>query len=271
MRNDVPRAIESERNPQQNELNNADVAIEGEHVDLPHNIIPPEENAIEQPNDIIENDLLKIKKTLVNAYAENIVTPFDKRFSLRKLGRKTVKKLQKSLEKVNDVTAATPLLTEKFDVTSLNQLASAAAVTAIKTARVENECIIKKRNISRRKGDWTFNMNWQINEPCADISKISQMNDPRPSPKMKRNTNSMKTKYQIVDEQTRSTSLETLKQRLYAFNDRLSRYQRRQKQYQQNNDFINKQSKLLMNYRGTESPSSTHQQGRHRKVLEITI
>ena len=51
-------------------------------------------------------------------------------------------------------------------------------------------------------------MNRRINEPHADISKISQMNDPRPSPKMKRNTNSMKTKYQLFDEQTRSTSLE---------------------------------------------------------------
>ena len=153
LRNDVSRKIENERNPQQNELNNADVVIEGEHADLPHNIIPPEENAIEQPNDINENELLKIKKTLVNAYAESIVTPFDKRFNLRKLGRKVVKKLEKSLEKVNDVTEATPLLTEKFDVTSLNQVAYAAAVTAIKTARVENECIIKKRNISRRKGD----------------------------------------------------------------------------------------------------------------------
>ena len=71
------------------------------------------------------------------------------------------------------------------------------------------------------------------------------MNDPRPSPKMKRKTNSMNTKCQIVDEQTRSTSLETLKQRLYAFNNRLFRYQRRKKQYQQNNDFINKQSKLF--------------------------
>ena len=192
LRNNVSREIENERNPQQNELNNADVAIEGEHADLPHNIIPPEENAIEQPNDINENELLKIKKTLVNAYAEIIVTPFDKRFNLRKPARKTIKKLEESLEKVNDVIEATPLLTEKIDGTTLNQLICAAAITAIKTAHVENECIIKKRN-SRRKGDWTFNINWRINEPCADISKISQMNDPRPSPKMKRNTKSMKT------------------------------------------------------------------------------
>ena len=40
LRNDVSREIENERNPQQNELNNADVTIEGENADLPHNIIP---------------------------------------------------------------------------------------------------------------------------------------------------------------------------------------------------------------------------------------
>ena len=148
---------------------------------------------------------------------------------MRKPGRKTIKKLEESLEKVNDVIEATPLLTEKIDVTSLNQLTYAAAITAIKTARAENECIKKKRNINRRKGDWTLNMNRRINELRADISKISQMSDPRLSPKMKRNTNLMKTKYQIVDEQTRSTSLETLKQRLHALNNKLSRYQRRQK------------------------------------------
>ena len=70
-----------------NELNNADTAIEGEHIDPPHNIIPPEENATEQPNDINENKLLKIKEIFVNAYAESIVTPFDEIFNLRKSGR----------------------------------------------------------------------------------------------------------------------------------------------------------------------------------------
>ena len=141
LRKDVSREIENERNPQQNELNNADVAIE---------TIPPEENAIEQPNYINENELLKIK-TLVNAYAESILTPFDKRFNLRKLRRKTTKKLEESLEKVSDAVEATPLLMEKVDITSLNQLTYAAAITAI------------RRNINRRKGDWTFNMNWRIN------------------------------------------------------------------------------------------------------------
>ena len=144
--------------------------IEGKHVDLTRNIIPPEENAIEQPNDINENKLLEIKETLVNAYAESIVTPFDKRFNLTKPGRETIKKLEISLEKVSHVIEATPLPTEKIDVTSLNQLAYPEAITAIKTACVENECIIKRRNINRRKGDWTFNTNWRINDLYADIS-----------------------------------------------------------------------------------------------------
>ena len=94
-------------------------------------LIPPEENTIEQPNDIIENELLRMKEALVNAYIESMVTPFDKRFNLRKPGRKTIKKLERSLEKVNDVIEATSLLTEKIDVASLNQLAHAAAITAI--------------------------------------------------------------------------------------------------------------------------------------------
>ena len=71
-----------------------------QHVDLPDNIILPEENTIEQPNDINENELLKIKETLGNAYAESIVTLFDERFNLRKLRRKAVKISEKSLEKV---------------------------------------------------------------------------------------------------------------------------------------------------------------------------
>ena len=39
VRNEVSREIENERNLQQNEAKNADVAIEGENVDLLHNTI----------------------------------------------------------------------------------------------------------------------------------------------------------------------------------------------------------------------------------------
>ena len=122
LRKDVSREIENEKNRQQKEPNNADVAIESEHVDRPHNVIPPEENASKQPNGINENVLLKIKETLVNAYAKSIITPYNKRFNLRKAGRKTVKKLERFLEKINHVIEATPVLMEKIDVTSLNQL-----------------------------------------------------------------------------------------------------------------------------------------------------
>ena len=81
----------------------------------------------------------------------------------------------------------------------------------------------------------------------------------------------MKAKYQIVDEKTRSTSLETLKQRLYALNNRLSWYQRRQKQYQQNNDFINKQSKLFDELRGNRITIMDPPTMEDRKVLEAAI
>ena len=66
LKNDVSMDIENERNPQQNKPNDADVAIEGKNVHLTHSTIPPEENAMEQPNDINENELLKTKETIVS-------------------------------------------------------------------------------------------------------------------------------------------------------------------------------------------------------------
>ena len=70
---------------------------------------------------------------------------------MRKPGRKTIKKLEESLEKVNNVIEATPLLPEKIDVTSLNQLTYATGITGIKTEHVENECIIKKKKNQQEK------------------------------------------------------------------------------------------------------------------------
>ena len=58
------------------------------------------------------------------------------------------------MEKVTDVIEATPLLTEKIDVTSLNQLAYTAAITAIKAARAENECLIKEETSAGEKEIW---------------------------------------------------------------------------------------------------------------------
>ena len=109
---------------------------------------------------------------------------------------------------------------------------------------------MKKQNNNTRREHWTFNMNRRINDLRADISKISQMNDPKPSPKMKRNSNAMRTKYKIESEEGKNNTLEILKQRLCALNNRLSRYQKREKQYQQNRDFIDKPSKLFDELRG---------------------
>lgn len=50
LRNDVTREIANERHPQQKQPNNAHVAIEDEHVDLPNNIILPGENSIKEAN-----------------------------------------------------------------------------------------------------------------------------------------------------------------------------------------------------------------------------
>ena len=55
------------------------------------------------------------------------------------------------MEKVNNVIEATPLLPEKSDVASLNQLTYATGITGIKTVHVENECIIKKKKHQQEK------------------------------------------------------------------------------------------------------------------------
>ena len=63
----------------------------------------------------------------------------------------------------------------------------------------------------------------------------------------------MRQKYKINDEYEREVMLETLKQRLLALNNRLSRYLKRQTQFRQNNDFIEKPSKLFDELRGNKT------------------
>ena len=67
----------------------------------------------------------------------------------------------------------------------------------------------------------------------------------------------MKGKYKIQNENDRMTTLETLKQRLLALTNRMSRYQRRQKQYQQNVDFVNTPNKLYDKIRNNKIPVIT--------------
>jgi len=95
------------------------------------------------------------------------------------------------------------------------------------------------------------------------------------SPKMRRNTNSMKGKYEIKNENDRTTVVETLKQRLLALNNRLSRYQLRQKQYRQNYEFVNKPNKLYDEIRNnkiqiTTPPTKEQMSGFWKPIFQNT-
>ena len=96
-----------------------------------------------------------------------------------------------------------------------------------------------------------------------------EMRDPNPSVKMKNNTNAISNKYKITNEEERITTNETLKQRLYALNNRLSRYKRRQLQYQQNFDFTTSHRSSLTNFVEIELKSAIHQQKKMSRNSEL--
>jgi len=198
-------------------------------------------------------ELQRVKDTLLNQLAESVLTPFENRHDLRKPGRKIEKQLEKALGMVNEVVEDVTQLTEISDVTQLNHLVYASAITAIKISNLDKECIIRKAPKNKNNNnDWEFRMTRKINELRADISKLSQMNTPNKSSKMKQNSNAMKNKYKINKEDDRVLALEKSKQRLYALNNRLSRYKKRQKQFRQNNEFFNKPNKLYDDMRGNK-------------------
>lgn len=187
----------------------------------------------------------EIRRVLSEIYAETSITPFENRFTFRKPGKNIEKELKKSLAKLNEAIEDFPLLTEISDVNQLNDFTYACALLSVKNANLEKQCIVKQRNGNqKRKQDWQHNINLRINEIRADISKIDQMSSANPSPKIKRNNNSMKNKYNIRDEQCRIRTLETLKQRLMALNNRLRRFIRRENQYHHNNTFQNNPGKF---------------------------
>lgn len=220
------------------------------------------ENTIEEPvhdaAQILPNqqqngeDFTAIQEIILTKYAETIITPMEQRFSIIKPKSGNLKSLERSVWEVNRALENAPLLTEIFDVTQLDSVVYAAALTAIERAQLEKECILSPTIQRQKKNNtnWTFNMERRINDLRGDISKISQMRDPNPSAKMKKNTNAMSNKYKITNEEERITTIENLKQRLYALNNRLSRYKRRQLQYKHNFDFTNKPSKLFDELRG---------------------
>ena len=193
----------------------------------------------------------------MNEYAKSILTTFGEMKFIKRPGRKDERELEKSVEKVNKTLEAMPLLTEISDVTCLNNLVYASAITAIKIADLEKQCLpVNKRQ--QKKEEWHVSFKRRIDNIRTEINKIMQITNVNQSAKMKRNSNSLKNKYKIDSEEKRQTTLEILRQKLKALNNRLSRYLKREKQFKQNKDFLDKPSKLFDELRGNritiESP-----------------
>ena len=187
--------------------------------------------------------MTEIRRQIIEEYARTVITPLEDRKIIQKPSKKSGKILEREIEKVNQALEDAAVLTEISDVINLNNLVYASAIVSIENSQLQKECLPKKRIKPNKKHDWTVKMQNRINDIRTDISRVSQMTDPNPSPKMRKNSNAMKNKYNIQTEQQRITTLEKLKQRLSALNNRLTRYQKRQKQFQQNRDFSNKPSK----------------------------
>ena len=61
----------------------------------------PAENERIKLNRELEDEQSKLLDTIMDCYAEAILTPFESRYILRKPGKKVEKKIKKSLQKVN--------------------------------------------------------------------------------------------------------------------------------------------------------------------------
>ena len=103
---------------------------------------------------------------------------------------------------------------------------------------------------TKKKKEWRVSFQIGIDNLRTEISKVMQISNTNQSAKMKKNANSMKIKYNIDTIEKRQTTLKTIRQRLKALNNRLSRYLKREKQFQQNKEFIEKPSRLFDQLRG---------------------
>ena len=185
----------------------------------------------------------------MDEYAKCILIPFAERKFIKRPGKQHEKKLEKAVENVNKTLEVIPVSTEISDVTQLNNLLYASAITAIKIADLEKQCLPANKQQQKKK-EWHVNFQIRIDNLRTEINKIMQISNTNQSAKMKKNANSMMNKYNIDTEEKRQITLETLRQRLKALNNRLSRYLKREKQYQQNKEFNEKPSRLFDQLRG---------------------
>ena len=178
------------------------------------------------------------------------LTPFNKRKKFRRPGKSDSGKLTRSCCKVNDIIDVTNY--QCNDITEINDLTYAFANTSIENANLKKSCYVNENQRTVRKTQkWILRIESRIQQLRKDISQLEQINTINPSRKIKKNSEIIKTKYDIKNERNRRTTSEKLKQKLLACNNRLKRYKERQKQYRQNGDFINSPDRFYKELRGT--------------------
>ena len=258
---DIRRTVQANINEEQNQSidqPNPDQNLQAEHIQPTGNNEALENNqqqvdiepAAEQPQQPIENgdqeEIDRIRTMISGLYAIANITSFEDRYTFRKPGKRHEIELKKALQKINKAIEGMPLLTTEItDVSKLNDVTYVCAFLSIKLAGLEKQCLVRKETRRQtKKNNWQNQMKVRINNIRTDINKIEQMTVANSSSKIKRNNNIMKHKYNIQNEQSRINTLETMKQRMMALNNRLKRFTKREKQYQHNNTFENNPGKF---------------------------
>ena len=246
-----PLEIELEETP-------PDADVETQQQEEPTVAESETNNAIEPPHDEpqrIEDhhgqrvDARHIISTFEGHLMDAELSPFDKRKKFRKPGKTDLGKLTKSCNNINELIDVNKY--QCNDITSINDLTYAFAVTAIKTAGLEKACITSDRkNPEKKIQKWIIRIENTIKQLRKDISQIEQMNTLNPSRKIKLNNRNIANRFDISNETTRKKTSEKLKQKLLAKNNRLKRYKERQNQYHQNRQFVNAPEKFYQELRG---------------------
>ena len=194
---------------------------------------------------------MNIINKLKELFEQAKLTPLSKRKSFKSPHKKIEHQLKEAITVVNDHIEA--IATDVSDLHELNCLIYASVILAIELSNLENQCYVKeKKKINNRKDNWKQSFQRKVNSLRADISKIIQINNQNPSIKIRKNNAEMKRKHKIYSERKRLEVLEKLKQQLTAKNNRLQRFIKREKQFQQNNAFVNKPKIFYRELRGTK-------------------
>ena len=119
-----------------------------------------------------------------------IVIPFAERKPIQKPGKQHEKKLERAVENVNKTLEAVSVSTEISDVTQLKNLLYASAITAIKNADLEKQCL--QSNKQQKKKEWHTNFQIRIDNLRTEINKIMPISNTNQSANMKRNANLIK-------------------------------------------------------------------------------